>query len=295
MSHDPLEPYRARIDVALEAALPAASDLSPQLVEALRYATCNGGKRLRPALVCATSGALGGTVELALPAAVAVEFVHTYSLVHDDLPAMDDDDHRRGRPACHIAFDEATAILVGDALQSLAFEILAAAPNIAGDARARMVRLLAQAAGWRGMAGGQALDMAATGAAALPEERLRRLHAAKTGALFRAAVQLGALCARPRLKARHFDALTRFGDAIGTAFQIVDDVLDVTQSSATLGKRAGADAALGKNTYPRLFGVAQSRRLALQTLDAGLRSLDELGLRASPLAALAQATVARAR
>ena len=294
MGRDPPRRYRQAIEAALSAALPTASDLSPELVKALRYATLGGGKRLRPAFVCATSRALGGTVEAALPAAVAVELIHAYSLVHDDLPAMDDDDCRRGRPACHIAFDEATAILVGDALQALAFETLARAPEADGDTRARMVRLLAEAAGWRGMVGGQALDMAATGAAALSEDRLKRLHGAKTGALFRAAVQLGCLCA-PDVSASSFTALTRFGEAIGTAFQIADDVLDATLPSAALGKRAGADAARGKNTYPALFGIDESRRLAQQALDAGLGILDSLGLANSSLAALARETVERRR
>ena len=294
MGRDKPERYRRAIEAALDAALPTASALSPELIDALRYATLGAGKRLRPALVCATSSALGGTVQAALPAAVAVELIHAYSLVHDDLPAMDDDDRRRGQPACHIAFDEATAVLVGDALQALAFETLAGAPDVDGEARARMVRLLAQAAGWGGMVGGQALDMAVTGAPALPEDGLRRLHAAKTGALFRASVQLGCLSA-PDVSDSCFTALTRFGETIGTAFQIVDDVLDATHSSAALGKRAGADAARGKNTYPALFGIAESRRLARQTLNAGLGILESIGLADSPLAALALETVQRHR
>ena len=294
MRTDPSDGYLPAIEAALRNALPVGDDPAHQLNAALRYAALSGGKRLRPAIVCATSASLGGTIEDALPAAVAIELMHAYSLVHDDLPAMDDDDLRRGQPSCHIAFDEATAILVGDSLQALAFETLAAATAIAAATRVRMVQLLAEAAGWRGMAGGQAFDMAATAAQALPLEALRRLHAAKTGALFRAAVQLGALCAAPSIDAARFHALTRFGETLGTAFQITDDVLDATQSTAALGKRAGADMAKGKNTYPALLGVEASRTLAAKTLAEALRILQDIGCADSPLGELAQGTVHRA-
>lgn len=291
---DPIDGYRPAIEAALRDALPQADDPAHQLAQALRYAALGGGKRLRPALVCATSVTFGGTVAGALPAAVAVELIHAYSLVHDDLPAMDDDDLRRGRPACHVAFDEATAILVGDSLQALAFETLASAHGVDAETRVRMVGLLAAAAGWRGMTGGQAFDMAATAAPALPVEALRRLHAAKTGALFRAATQLGALSAEPTIDADRFEQVTRFGETIGTAFQITDDVLDATATTAALGKRSGADAANAKNTYPALLGVAASRALAKQTLDEALGILADLGCAAGPLAQLARATVHRA-
>ena len=295
VSLDPIKGYLPAIEAALRDALPEADDPAHQLNQALRYTTLGGGKRLRPALVCATSVTFGGTVEGALPAAVAIELIHAYSLVHDDLPAMDDDDLRRGRPTCHVAFDEATAILVGDSLQALAFETLAGARGIDAATGVRMVRLLAAAAGWRGMTGGQAFDMAATAAPALPVAVLRRLHAAKTGALFRAATQLGALCAEPTINASRFEQVTRFGETVGTAFQITDDVLDATSTTATLGKRSGADAAKAKNTYPALLGVAASRTLATQTLDEALGILADLGYADGPLAQLARATVHRIR
>ena len=295
VSLGPINGYLPAIETALRDALPEADDPAHPLNQALRYATLGGGKRLRPALVCATSVTFGGTVEGALPAAVAIELIHAYSLVHDDLPAMDDDDLRRGRAACHVAFDEATAILVGDSLQALAFETLAGAHGMDAATGARMVRLLAAAAGWRGMTGGQAFDMAATAAPALPLEALRRLHAAKTGALFRAATQLGALCAEPTISAGRFEQVTRFGETVGTAFQITDDVLDATSTTEALGKRTGADAAKAKNTYPALLGVAASRALARETLDEALGILEDLGCAAGPLAELARATVHRIR
>ena len=287
--------FAAPIEDALARHLPERSDLSPKLVEALRYAALGGGKRLRPAITCATCASFGGSVETAADPAAAIEFVHAYSLVHDDLPAMDDDDLRRGRPTCHIAFDEATAVLVGDGLQTLAFEVLAAAPGVPETTRLRMVRLLAEAAGWRGMVGGQACDMDATGAAPLSLTQLQRMHAAKTGRLFRVAVQFGALCALPDIDDRRFRHLTTFGERLGVAFQIVDDVLDVTQPSERLGKPAGSDTALGKNTYPALVGLNRARSLAHDTLSEALRLLEGLGLRHGPLDALARATVERVR
>lgn len=291
--------FAAPIEDALARHLPAPEperfDLSPKLAEALRYAALGGGKRLRPAVACATCVSLGGQLEAAVDPAAAIEYVHAYSLVHDDLPAMDDDDLRRGRPSCHIAFDEATAVLVGDGLQTLAFEVLADAPGLPEATRLRMVRLLADAAGWRGMVGGQACDMDATGAPPLSLTRLQRMHAAKTGRLFRVAVQFGALSALPDIDDRRFRHLTTFGERLGLAFQIVDDVLDVTQSSDQLGKPAGSDAALGKNTYPALVGLDRARSLARDTLSEALRILEGLGLRHGPLDALARATVERVR
>ena len=287
--------FTGPIEDALAAHLPETSDLSPKLVAALRYATLGGGKRLRPAIACATCVSLGGRLETALAPAAAIEYIHAYSLVHDDLPAMDDDDLRRGRAACHLAFDEATAVLVGDGLQALAFEVLAGAPEIPDTTRLRMVGLLAEAAGWRGMVGGQARDMEATGAAPPSLDALRRMHAAKTGALFRVSVQFGALCAVPTLEDEMFRRFTTFGERLGVAFQIVDDVLDATQPSDRLGKPAGSDAARGKNTYPALVGLDRARSLAHDTLAEALGILVELGLREGPLAALARATVDRVR
>ena len=287
--------WASAIESALERHLPAASDLSPRLIEALRYASLGGGKRLRPSIVCATCTALGGSLDHALDPAVAVEYIHTYSLVHDDLPAMDDDDLRRGRPACHIAFDEATALLVGDGLQALAFDVLANAPTLAAGTRLRMIQLLADAVGWRGMVGGQALDMDATGREALTLDEMRRMHAAKTGRLFRASVQLGALSADPRIDDARFEQLTVLGEKLGLAFQIVDDVLDVTQPSERLGKTAGSDVANAKNSYPALVGIEPARSLALDTLQEALDLLGALGLGDGPLEALARSTVHRVR
>lgn len=287
--------FVAPVEERLAARLPESSELSPRLPEALRYAALGGGKRLRPAIVCATCTSLGGRLEAALDPAVAIECVHAYSLVHDDLPAMDDDDLRRGRAACHVAFDEATAVLVGDALQALAFEILAGARDLPDATRLRMVGLLADAAGWRGMVGGQAHDMDATGGPPLTLAALRRMHAAKTGALFRASVQFGALCARPDIEEPVFEQLTAFGERLGVAFQIVDDVLDATQPSERLGKPAGSDAAQGKNTYPAVVGLDRARSLAGDTLAEALGLLDGLGLRDGPLDALARAAVERVR
>ena len=287
--------WASAIETALERHLPAASDLSPRLIEALRYASLGGGKRLRPAIVCATCTALGGSLDHALDPAVAIEYIHTYSLVHDDLPAMDDDDLRRGQPACHIAFDEATALLVGDGLQALAFDVLANAPTLAPATRLRMIQLLADAVGWRGMVGGQAFDMDATGRDALTLDEMRRMHAAKTGRLFRASVQLGALSASPLIAHARFGQLTAFGEKLGVAFQIVDDVLDVTQPSERLGKTAGSDVANAKNSYPALVGIERARSLALDTLQEALDLLVALGLSDGPLEALARSTVYRVR
>ena len=287
--------WASAIERALESHLPTTSDLSPRLIEALRYASLGGGKRLRPAIVCATCTALGGSLDHALHPAVAVEYIHTYSLVHDDLPAMDDDELRRGRPACHIAFDEATAVLVGDGLQALAFDVLANAPALAAGTRLRMIQLLADAVGWRGMVGGQAFDMDATGREALTLDEMRRMHAAKTGRLFRASVQLGALSASPHMDAARFGQLTVFGEKLGVAFQIVDDVLDVTQPSERLGKTAGSDVANAKNSYPALVGIERARSLAFDTLQEALDLLEALGLGDGPLQGLARNAVHRVR
>ena len=249
--------WRARLDAALERALPAP-DLAPRrLHAAMRHAALDGGKRIRPLLVYATGTAFGAGVETLDAPAMAVELVHAYSLVHDDLPAMDDDSLRRGKPTVHVAFDEATAILAGDALQSLAFEQLAFAPLDAG-VRVAMLRELAVAAGAAGMCGGQALDIDATGqGAGIGIAALEQLHALKTGALLRASVRLGALAAG--VDANPMQRLDAFADALGLAFQVRDDLLDVEGDSATLGKTAGKDAAQEKATFPALIGIEASR------------------------------------
>ena len=285
--------FAPAIETVLESHLPQNSDLAPHLAEALRYMALGGGKRLRPAIVCGTCAALGGSMEAALDPAAAVEFLHTYSLIHDDLPAMDDDDMRRGRPSCHVAFDEATAILAGDAMQALAFEVLAGAQCVPPLTRVRMIELLASAVGWRGMVGGQAFDIMATGGDILPIDRIVQMHAAKTGALFRASVQLGGLTAEPAIDASRFQALTAFGEDIGAAFQIVDDILDLTQSSETLGKNAGSDAEQGKNTVPAAVGLNRAQAMAMEAHERALGHLSSLGLADGPLAELADAAVNR--
>lgn len=238
----------------------------------MRHALLLGGKRLRPALACAACEAFGGNAEAGLAAGVALELVHAYSLVHDDLPAMDDDALRRGHPTVHVAFDEATAILAGDALLTLAFDHLARTPALAdagATGRVAMVATLARAAGASGMVAGQALDMAATGEHA-GEAALARIHAHKTGALITAAVVLGGLAAGLDDAAEEARTLERFGDQLGLAFQIVDDLLDATGETATLGKTAGADAALDKSTYVGLLGVEGTRARARAVCDEAL-------------------------
>jgi farnesyl diphosphate synthase len=287
------EAWRARADAALATALPDP-ELSPQrLHAAMRRAVLPGGKRLRPLLVFA-SGAIFDTDERALDApAAAVEMIHAYSLVHDDLPAMDDDALRRGQPTLHVAFDEATAILAGDALQSLAFEVLAGT-RVNDATRVALLRTLALASGAAGMCGGQALDLAATGDGnALAVEELERLHAMKTGVLIRAAVRMGGLCGgADSTSLKPLDAYAR---ALGLAFQIRDDLLDIEGDSATLGKTAGKDVAQAKATYPALIGMdasrARLRELSTQMLDA----LTPFGPRADGLVALGRLAVDRDR
>ncbi len=284
--------WRARTDAALQHALARCDDGDPRLQAAMRHAVLLGGKRMRPLLVHATAHAFGTAPGAADAPAAAVELVHAYSLVHDDLPAMDDDALRRGQPTVHVAFDEATAILAGDALQTLAFATLAdGAPSpaaLSAETRLRMVAVLAQASGASGMCGGQALDIAATGDSAITVAALERLHALKTGALLRAAVTLGALAAD--VDDDTLARLDRFAGALGLAFQIRDDLLDIEGDSQTLGKTAGKDVAQDKATFPALIGVDASRarlvELAQQMRDAlapfgpGSRPLAELGRRA---------------
>ncbi|MFC5578632.1 polyprenyl synthetase family protein [Lysobacter niabensis] len=285
--------WRVRIEAVLDRALPSATDSPQRLHAAMRHAVLDGGKRMRPLLVYATGTAFGASeTELDAPAA-AVELIHAYSLVHDDLPAMDDDSLRRGKPTVHIAFDEATAILAGDALQSLAFELLADAPAAPAE-RVAMLRELAIASGPRGMCGGQALDIAATGNAdAMRIEELQRLHALKTGALLRASVRLGALAAAVDVDT--LQRLDRFGDALGLAFQIRDDLLDLEGDSATLGKTAGKDAAQDKATFPSLIGVEASRSRLHELAGTMHDALAPLGPRASKLEALALQVIQRDR
>lgn len=290
--------YQARVEQALDHWLPPAAQAPARLHEAMRYAVLGGGKRIRPLLIYATGELLGvPATELDGPAA-AVEMVHAYSLVHDDLPAMDNDDLRRGRPTCHIAFDDATAILAGDALQVLAFEVLTRDPAMTPDpaARLQMLALLAAASGSIGMAGGQALDLAApnltTMGQRLGQAELEQMHGAKTGALLGACVQLAA-CAATELAAEARAALSRYGAAVGLAFQIQDDILDVEGETGRLGKTSGADAARQKPTYPSVMGLAAAKARAQALHQDACAALVGFGTAAEPLRWLSEHIVTR--
>lgn len=278
---------------ALSRRLPPAGQLPERLHEAMRYSVLGGGKRVRPILLLATARSLGLPEEQVEAAACALELVHVYSLVHDDLPAMDDDDLRRGRATCHRAFDEATALLVGDALQSLAFELLAGDPALPDSpaVRVRLVRLLAAAIGSLGMAGGQAIDLESEGRK-LSIEQVEQLHGLKTGALIRASVMMGAACVHG-LDERRERALAGFAAPIGLAFQIQDDLLDELSDTATLGKAAGADRERGKSTHPAILGIAGSQERVRLLSEAALESLEPLGAQADPLRAVADWLLAR--
>jgi geranylgeranyl pyrophosphate synthase len=286
--------FRERVEATLERLLPSESAEPARLHGAMRYAALGEGKRIRPLLVYATGHAIGvDPAELDAPAA-AVELIHAYSLVHDDLPAMDDDDLRRGRPTTHRAFDEATAILAGDALQVLAFDILANEPMpIDAEGRIQMIRLLARASGTLGMAGGQAIDLAATGRR-LDPVAIESMHTMKTGALIRAAVLI-ACPANPSLPDAQRIALDRYGRAIGLSFQIVDDLLDVLGDPAVTGKGAGSDALRGKPTYPAIAGVAAARARAGELAEEGIAALDAFGREAGHLREFAADLVRRGR
>ena len=288
-----LEAWRVRMEAALEARLPAPEVVPARLHEAMRYSVLGGGKRIRPALLFATARAVGLTEAQVEAAACAIELVHVYSLVHDDLPAMDDDDLRRGRPTCHKAFDEATALLVGDSLQPLAFQLLAsdAALPASPAIRLRLIDMLAQAIGTLGMAGGQAIDLAAQGMR-LDIKQVEDMHARKTGAVIRASVLMAAECAPP-LDANLYAGLTRFATAVGLAFQIQDDLLDVTGDAATLGKATGADSERAKPTHPAIIGVQASQQRVRLLHDQAISALAPFGDRAQLLRALADWLLSR--
>lgn len=286
--------YRSRANQALDQRLPAA-DLHPgDLHQAMRYAVLGGGKRIRPVLVYSAGAAVGAMLEALDGPACAVEFIHAYSLIHDDLPAMDNDELRHGRPTCHRAFGEALAILAGDALQALAFQVLSQDPAMISDSviRMRMLGLLAQAAGSRGLVGGQAIDLAAVGRDDLTLAELENMHIHKTGALIRASVLLGAF-SRPEVESTVLERLDRYAKCIGLAFQIRDDILDVVGDTATLGKTQGADRALNKPTYPALLGLDGAREHARALHQEALASLEPLGSEADPLRWLATYIVER--
>jgi len=288
-----LETYAERVEAALDRFLPSPDSEPVKLHAAMRYATLGGGKRIRAALVFATGEALGAKLSRLETAASAVELIHAFSLVHDDLPSMDDDDLRRGQPTCHRKFDEATALLAGDALQTLAFEILVAqvADEVPMHSRVELVKLLAVASGSRGMAGGQALDIDATGK--LPElDHLIQIHELKTGALIHASVMMGSVAADTKNEKLQL-CLDEFGRCIGLAFQIVDDILDVTSDTETLGKPQGSDLAGNKATFPAIMGLDAARKRAQTLLEQALASLEPLGDNGQSLADLARFIVHR--
>lgn len=289
LNHPSFTVWLARIERTLDDVLPEANRSPERLHAAMRHAVLGGGKRLRPMLVYAAGASHHADPEALDVAAAAVELIHAYSLVHDDLPAMDDDNLRRGRPTVHVAFDEATAILAGDALQSLAFECLAGAPTRA-EIRVRLLRSLAEAAGSHGMCGGQALDLQATGQQQSCDA-LQLMHRAKTGALIRVSVRMGALIGG----ADHagMTQLDEFANALGLAFQIRDDLLDIEGDAGQLGKTAGKDAAQNKSTFPSVLGIDATRR-QLQSLSAQMQSaLDSMDASADPLRELARFAVER--
>lgn len=274
---------QGRTEAALARFLPAAETIPQRLHDAMRYATLGGGKRVRPLLVFAAGELAGADAARLDVAACAVELIHAYSLVHDDLPCMDDDVLRRGRPTCHVEYDEPTALLVGDSLQTLAFELLASQPL--GERQLEMITLLAHASGSRGMAGGQAIDLASVGKP-LEQVELELMHALKTGALIRAAVLLGALAGAPLSDDERLQ-LDRFAKRAGLLFQVVDDILDCTASTATLGKTAGKDEAAAKPTYVALLGLERARAYADELRSEALAALACFGQRADRLIQLA--------
>lgn len=296
--------YQARITAVLTEEIAKLTSLAPRLRAAMEYGLLRGGKRVRPLLVYAAGELFAYTSQpdshapkpdnsRALDAAAAaVECIHAYSLIHDDLPAMDDDDLRRGQPTLHKAFDEATAILAGDALQALAFELLSQTNlNLSAERQLRMVQELAIASGYHGMCGGQALDIQYEGQA-IDRTALEQLHRHKTGALIRCAVRLGALCASD-LQQPHLQALSQYADAIGLAFQVQDDILDITADTQTLGKTQGKDVQQQKSTYPALLGLDGARHLAEQLLNQALSALADIPYPTQTLEAFAHYIVKR--
>jgi geranylgeranyl diphosphate synthase type II len=290
--HSWIKRTRGLVEKSLRSSVPAATTKPATVHRAMRYSLLAGGKRLRPLLCCAASEACGGTVRMALPAACAVEMVHAYSLIHDDLPCMDDDSLRRGKPTSHIVFGEGMAVLAGDALLTEAFAVLAKAKPRARHTVADLVAELARAAGSRGLIAGQVADLEAEGRKP-SEPALYFIHAAKTGMLLRASLKLGGMSAGAT--GAQLAALDRFGFALGLAFQIQDDILDATQSASKLGKSAGKDAAAGKMTFPALFGLEKSQALAGQWTAEAIASLKSFGPRGDTLRALAADLLQRER
>jgi len=290
---DRVTAYTARVNERLNAALPTPTTGPKRLHEAMRYAVLNGGKRVRPLLVYAAGECLQIDTELLDAPAVAIELIHAFSLVHDDLPAMDDDDLRRGKATVHKKYDEATAILAADALQPLAFSVLASLRSAPAGAAIELVRLITEACGSTGMTGGQSIDLAAEGTV-LSVSELEHMYALKTGALIHAAIVSPSLL-RADLPAANADALRQFARAIGVAFQIKDDILDVEGDTEVIGKPAGSDESRNKATYPALFGLDASRRRCDELLAGALQNIECFGVSAAPLEWLARYIVERGR
>jgi geranylgeranyl diphosphate synthase type II len=283
-----------QINVALEKILHASIPSEP-IVEAMKYSLMAGGKRIRPVLCLAAAEAVGGKPQAVLPAACALEIVHTYSLIHDDLPAMDNDDLRRGKPTCHVAFDEATAILAGDALLTLAFQVLSSVQSTTGNQASgwlKVIHIISTAAGYRGMIRGQMLDMAAEGQH-LTLAELKSMHALKTGALIEASLLCGALLADARK--RQMDILKTYARSIGLAFQVTDDILNVEGNPKIMGKAVGTDELREKSTYPAILGLERSRQFAKNLVNEALQALENFDKKADPLRALATYIIDRKR
>ena len=295
---DYLKQCTAQVDAQLERILPIAEGPAERLFAAMRYSVFNGGKRIRPALCFAAASAIAGPdtkhsgASVTASVAAAVEMIHAYSLIHDDLPAMDDDDLRRGKPTCHIQFDEATAILAGDALQSLAFQQLTELADTDSETALKLVATLSRYGGCSGMVTGQAIDLAATGQH-VDIDQLKNMHAHKTGALIEASVLMGAMGTNAATE-QQLEALTGFARAIGLAFQIQDDILDVESSTEQLGKQQGSDIANGKSTYPSILGLEQARSQAAELYQRSMNCLEPFGERADALRLIASFIVNRA-
>ncbi|MGI1669494.1 MAG: polyprenyl synthetase family protein [Neptuniibacter sp.] len=282
--------YQESVDSFLKQCIDDQS-IAPQLQDAMLYSLFNGGKRVRPALVYIVNKMLGGSLEQADSAAAAIECIHSYSLVHDDLPAMDDDDLRRGKPTCHIAYDEPTAILVGDALQCLAFELISNDTGLNADTRIRLIQMLAKASGHQGMVVGQAFDLRNVGKP-LTLEQLEAMHQHKTGALLKCAVLIGAVVSE-QVSDQQLQHLQQYADAIGLAFQVQDDILDIEGDSSVIGKPQGSDLEKEKPTYPALLGL-EGAKLKLQQLhETAISALEPFGEGADELKALADFIVQR--
>ena len=281
----------ARVNSNLNSVL-SLSMPAKRLVEAMRYATIDGGKRIRPLLVYASAKAVGAKIEDADAAACAVELIHSFSLVHDDLPVMDDDDLRRGKPSVHKAYDEATAVLVGDALQSLAFQCLSTQKsNLSESTKLAMVEILSEATGAEGMTGGQLMDLEAE-RTAIDISVLEKIHQRKTGALIKASVKLGAIC-NPQVQQKHLESLENFADIIGLAFQVQDDILDEISETSTLGKPQGSDRARNKTTYVSLLGIEEARKKTIELSKQALFLIQDLPAPADELRGIAEYMTSR--